>query len=330
MSAFCQVEELAKRIETLTEEKVQLKHVNDSLQRAASSIEGRLAGIQADTARLGIQLRSLQSQSFLIRQYQDSIDLLNKDIAALNKDITKKEKDIKNLDNSLTKEKKKNNTVKEEKAKLERQVNLLYDTIQLKNEAMAQLEQANAIAVMQAHDKGYADALKVIKLFFNNDFDLLTETVNRDMLNQYRTIVQDKAVQDRIRHLSIFLSAREALEQKYNKGNIDTRLRELATIPATPRVEALRTKLKDFQMCNVALKATLLDIQRYNKDMGVAVNEKESKTKRAKIMTYLSDYIYNYEFNFTDYPYLAGIVIEVMNAFYRDSDTDINGIINKL
>lgn len=318
MNAFCQ-QDCFERIESLTEEKIRLKHINDSLQKAAKSLENKLAIMQSDTVKLGKQLRSLQSQNALIARYQDSIDILNN-----------KTKEVKTLKDKLAKEVKKNRSVKEEKIKLEQTVKLLKDTIRLKNDGMVRLEKAKTAAVLQAKEEGYAVALNVVENFFNKDFDLLAQIVNRNMLNQFGDIVHNKSVKVKIAHLKTFVVASEALSQRYSKDIVDMSLHQLATIPTTPGVEALRTKLNDYKLCNDALKETLLKIQNYNDKTGKTFFDSDKEIKRTKIMTYLSDYIYNYEFNFTDYPYLAGIVIEVMNAIYRDSDTNIKGIIDKL
>jgi len=48
-----------------------------------------------------------------------------------------------------------------------------------------------------------------------------------------------------------------------------------------------------------------------------------------EIMAELSDYFYNYSFDFAEYPYLTGIVMEIINRKQRDANADISDLMRE-
>ena len=54
------------------------------------------------------------------------------------------------------------------------------------------------------------------------------------------------------------------------------------------------------------------------------------KKKLDKILAEFSFFIFNYEFNFLDYPYLSDIILEIIKRKQPNADADISNLLNKL
>ena len=48
-----------------------------------------------------------------------------------------------------------------------------------------------------------------------------------------------------------------------------------------------------------------------------------------EILAELSDYFYNYSFDFAEYPYLSGIVMEIINRKQKDANADISDLMEE-
>ena len=54
------------------------------------------------------------------------------------------------------------------------------------------------------------------------------------------------------------------------------------------------------------------------------------KSKLNKILSELSTFIFGYNFNFVDYPYLTDIVLEIIKRKQPNPDADINDLLEKI
>jgi hypothetical protein len=52
--------------------------------------------------------------------------------------------------------------------------------------------------------------------------------------------------------------------------------------------------------------------------------------KKIIVLSEISVYIFNYDFNFTYYPYLSNIVLEIIKRKQPDADADISDLLNAL
>ena len=52
--------------------------------------------------------------------------------------------------------------------------------------------------------------------------------------------------------------------------------------------------------------------------------------KYKKILSEISTYIFEYDFNFVDYPYLSDIISQLIKLKRTNPDADINDLIKKL
>jgi hypothetical protein len=94
-------------------------------------------------------------------------------------------------------------------------------------------------------------------------------------------------------------------------------------------------KIKDiignYQTLNEGLKETLERIIALDKrEMVSGMSNEIRKKKLDKILAEFSSYIFNYEYNFSDYPYLSGIILEIIKRKQPNADADISDLLKKL
>ncbi len=101
------------------------------------------------------------------------------------------------------------------------------------------------------------------------------------------------------------------------------------------RESALLSKLKEtignYQVFNEGLKETLGKIVVLDKAEAVSGMSKEIQRKKFdKILAEISAYIFNYDFNFSNYPYLSDIFLEIIKRKQPNPDADISDLLKRL
>jgi hypothetical protein len=66
------------------------------------------------------------------------------------------------------------------------------------------------------------------------------------------------------------------------------------------------------------------------REVVASMEDEIQKQKFNKILSEISLYIFNYDFNFVDYPYLSDIVLEIMKRKQPNPDADITYLLAKL
>jgi len=183
---------------------------------------------------------------------------------------------------------------------------------------------------MQDKEKGKQEALNPIIQAYNKPFDELIisstkQTVERDM-----SIVGDKTeVQPKLLSLQIYFNSELVLSEKYSEQKVENAITKLKSIEQTELVLKLTDKLSKYKLCNDGLKTTIDKILEIDKKF-VANDDYTQKTKLNDVLNELAWYFRNYRFNFTDYPYLTEIVLEIIKLKQKDANTDIANLKDKL
>ena len=299
-------QDLIKEIQKLT-------LVNDSLQKQV--IKPLNDSILRLNSSLGIEITKLNKQIKKENELIKKINILESNIAELNKNTSKIA-----IDNLSAK----NDTLNEKIAELN-------NIIIVKNSEIIKEKENGVKKAIQEKEKGKQEVLSQIIQNYSIPFDELIKistlkTVDRDM----SLVGNNKEVQKILLNLQRYLNSEKVLNDKFDEKKVKDAKAQLLSIEQTDSsVLKLTERLSDYKLCSDALKTTINEILEIDKTK-TAVTDKSRNDKLLSILDRLASYIRNYSFNFSDYPYLNEIVLEIINRKQKDPNTDITDLNSKL
>ena len=292
----------------------------------------------------GAQIDSLQKKvieplndsiSGLISSYSKKNSALSDSISNHN-DITRDlKKQILGLEFTVTELNK--NKVKEERDSLVEEVSSLKKKVDEQEKIMKRKadirkgEKAQSlIDLNEARKTGKQEVLNRIINTYQKPLDSLIKssslkTVEDDM----NTVRGEISGTDVLFELQKYFKSEQILNEKFNEQSVVIELDNIGELEKTELVKRLSKNITSYKYLNEDLKKTIQRIILEDKSF-IAYNSESESQKKGKIFSELASFIYNYDFNFTDYPYLSGIVLEIINQKQKDPNTDINYLLNKL
>lgn len=298
-------------------EKIQaLTLVNDSLQKQVikplnDSIAKLNAVHSAELNLLKTQVDSLKQEKFALN---NKVKILESEISDLNKTKIKAERDrYKKMLDSINAR-----TIALEAIITEKEV------------LISKEKQLGEQKALQEKEIGKQEVINQILQSYNRPFDELIASSTLQMVERDLLIVGDKLPQgNKLPALQSYFIAEQVLHEKFNQHKVDNAVSLIAGIEQTDLVKKLNKNLNDYKLCNDALKKTIEKIVKIDEDF-VANDDETQKDKLKEILTELSWYFRNYRFNFSDYPYLSEVVLEIMKLKQKDANTDIRYLLEKL
>jgi hypothetical protein len=188
--------------------------------------------------------------------------------------------------------------------------------------------------VLQEKENGKQEALEnLVNTYKNKPFDQLIkfsslESVQRDIL-----LVGDNVqVKLGLNDLLIYLKAKEQLKKKFDADQIKNTQVQLNQITQkSSLINKLKEDIEKYQIFNKGLSEMLNEIIKMDINFTGEGLDEETRTKKLnKILSEVSSYIFNYNFNFTDYPYLSDIVLEIIKRKQPNTDAIVTDLLNKL
>lgn len=293
-TAFTQQDQPNENKFLLEEVKKQVIQI-DSLKRLNASLE-----------------KSVVQHQSIIKKSQDSIKGLKTNLSALE-------------------------SFRANKSNMELQLNEQKDYIAQLTLALSEKEkktiseaQKNTQLLKEAKEQGKNDVLsKIVEKYKNKSFDELIvaskkESVQFDKLH----IGKNKEIETILNDLESFFNAKGTLEKKYLSTSIKEALNQLNFIKKeSERVKTLKRALQLYETFNKGLKETIQNIMVVDKEKSVAgMPDHIQKMKLYDINVY----IFNYDFNFSEYPYLTEIMLELIKRKQLNPDADIADLLDKL
>jgi hypothetical protein len=278
-------------------------------------------------------------QTELQNEVQKNLDLSN----AYKKDTLALQKQIKELRNEVSSEKQKvsalnKNKIKEERDKLLTEVNSLNIEISTLNQTIA--EKDIQIADEKAKIKTIAEKAKkdgeteaitaIVTSYESKTFDELINSSSKESVQRDIQLVgNDVDIKQVLNDLQIYFEAKELLGKKYDNDKIKDAQTQLNRIK---RESVLLDKFKKtvdlYQTFNDGLEDTIRKLVKLDNDESVEGLDDETQNKKFyKIMSEISTYIFGYDFNFIDYPYLSDIVLEIIKRKQPNADADISNLV---
>ena len=186
----------------------------------------------------------------------------------------------------------------------------------------------------EEYTKGKNDILlPIIHLYKNRPFDEILlyttlEASNRALLLN----VNDPAIRQTLSNLLICQSGFDLLNGKFDPAQAQIVKSQLDQINLkSTRLIRLKKNITDFSVVNNAFLETvnkIIEVDRIEV-VGGMIDEVKKK-KLSKILLELSRFTFNYEFNFSDYPYLSNILLDIIIRKHPDPDADISDLLKKI
>lgn len=181
--------------------------------------------------------------------------------------------------------------------------------------------------------KGREEILNIIvQNYKNSTFDELVIsssllTVRRD-LSILGTSYKDTQV---ISDLEKYFRAQDVLTKRYDPAQAKIALNLLIQIKQkSTSIENLKEKIDNYSLLSEGLKGTISNLITLDDREEAGKEDKIKKLKLNKVINQISLYIFNYNFNFSDYPYLSEILLEVFKRKQPNPDAVISDLLEKL
>lgn len=275
----------------------------------------------------------LRSKNDSIRVYSHTIEetgkTLNDTIKQLRADLSKlkkftKEKEafdaqLKQLNDSIT--------------LLKNQIALKDSQFVIKESQITQTKQLADQKAIQEKENGKREALaNILNTYKGKKFDDLIKMSSKESVQRDRQLVGNTEVKQTLDDLEKYFNAQELFSKRFEINSVKNAQNQINQInQQSELVTNLKDKLENFKIFNDGLKEMIEKINNLDKKESVkGMGEQIEKQKYNKILSELTSYIFSYDFNFTDYPYLSGIYIEIIKRKQPNADADISDLLYKL
>jgi hypothetical protein len=318
-AAYSQVTLSVKEYDELKTEKTNLANKIDSLQRTLKHAN--------DSLQKGWK-HANDSITKLISENKIEIKRLTDRVGKLEKDLAKEKDKVADLNKSTVKIQ--NDTLQNQNNRLNAQIADLKQIIADKDKQIAEIRKNGDIKANEKYQAGRNDALSsLINSYKNKSFDDLIKSSTKESVHRDFLLINHTEVGQTLIDLQTYFSAKELLSKKFDDSQIKNAQPQLDSLKQQSELlKNLKETIRDYKLCNDALKTTIEKIQKIDKVP--ANDDKTQEIKLKDILFELAWYFRNYRFNFTDYPYHSYIVLEIMNRKQKDANADISDLLEKL
>jgi hypothetical protein len=186
----------------------------------------------------------------------------------------------------------------------------------------------------EENEKGKNEILSIIiNRYKSQPFDELIKSTTKQSVVQDLMLFQNQTeITQILSELQIYFISKELIDAKLDITQIQIQEKQLSqNKKKSAELEKIRKIISSYQLFNDGLKQTLGKIIALDEKEVVSEMSKEiQKKKFDKILAELSSYIFNYDFNFSDYPYLSDIILELIKRKQPNADAEISDLLKKL
>ena len=210
---------------------------------------------------------------------------------------------------------------------------LLQTQLLNKDKQIATIEQQGVQKAQQEKERGKRETLTNHVNTYKKPFnDLIKSSSKESVQRDMQLVGNDAEVKHILNDLQIYFNVKELLTMKFDAVQIKNAQTQIEQIK---QESALLDKLKEtvgnYQIFNDGLKEMIGKLVALdNRESVAGMGNEIQKQKFNKIMSEISTYIFNYDFNFIDYPYLSDIVLEIIKRKQPNADADVTDLLKKL
>lgn len=251
-----------------------------------------------------------------MRVLKDSVKIVKRDLHDLRK--FKEEKD--NLNTQLIQK--------------SDSISLMKLTLSKTNEQLATEKRNTQRLAGEEREKSKENLSKfIIEFYQSSPFDNLIDLSSLDFIRRdARLMTRASDLQPLSGNLDKFFAATKALQNKFDAERVNEALNELSKMPGeSKKANKMRDLLGNYKTFSDGLRETITKLIALDKIESVAnMPESVKKAKYNKVFSEISRYIFNYDLKFSDYPYLTGVISEIIKLKQPNPDADISGYSSKL
>ena len=290
----------------------------DSLQKKYKFLD-----IKIDSLQKVIKSHEISKQQQLLKfqasqkKYLDTIEILNSDLLIFQK-------------------------FKVEKTKFELRIKAKSDSLVWYNKEIItrdqEIKNISEKGIREAKlekEKGKNEICALIAMFYRNkSFDVLIMSTSLSSVQFDKQLLGGNYVDVKqiLLDLETYFNASNLVSKKFNVTESNTYLNQLGLIKQQSKlVDALKESLDNFKIVNDGLLLCIQNILALdNKESVNGMNENIIKLKFNKILAEISIYIFDYDFNFVEYPYLADVLFEIIKRKQPNPDADISDLLKRI
>lgn len=284
-------------------------------------------------------ISEIKNQTIVIDSLSKVIKKERDDLKLLNEIFKIKTDSINGLKSTLSKLEK----FKNEKKKFDEQLKLKSDSISTlikqKNEITQKISddkmkyEQNMIS---EKEKTRLDFLNQITSFYNGkSFDELILNSSKNTIERDLKITGTTELKLLLNDLKVYFEARDLLDNRFNAEVTKAKLDNLNKIKQqSVLLEKLKDQLENYQSVNNGLiecLKSLIDLDKKGLVMSNSGHDKEViQLKLNKIQTQISKFIFDFDFNHADYPYLSNVLSKVIKLKVPNPDADISKLLKNI
>lgn len=263
----------------------------------------------------------------------DRVIKQSKEIDSLGKRVVNLEIDNKRLSTLINNKDKENKKLSTQVTKLNscKPLKITHDSLLVKYK---ELEKSN-----RTLESNYQDDLKTYKTkaqiyskistnYKTQDFEYLISNFSKESVaRDSKLLIQDKEIQKRFNELKFYFEAKELLSNPYDANKIQIAQNKLNSIDQTSeKLDNLKQLLEDYKDNYHGLKDCLENISKI--DSKVSEMPEDVRRDKIKDIIYeLSTYIFDYDINFNDYPYISKVLNRIIIDKYGNPDKNISKLL---
>lgn len=188
--------------------------------------------------------------------------------------------------------------------------------------------------ILQEYENGKQQALSTLEETYKNKaFDDLIKATGKESVQRDKSLVgNNDELKLVLNDLLIYFNAKEQLSKRFDAVQIKNKQAQLDQIKQNSiLVDKLKKDFAYYKIFNNGLIEMLNKIIKIDKEFIVdGMNEETIQLKQNLIFSEISYYIFNYDFNLSDYPYISNIVIEIFKRKQPNADADISDLLMRL
>lgn len=168
--------------------------------------------------------------------------------------------------------------------------------------------------------------------YLSKDFDELIQSSTLNSIQRDATLLDDNSeVTSILTDLEKYFEAKNAIGLKLDEILLKNSLTDINTIEReSTLLNKLRKDIENYPTFADDLKSSIeriIDLD--SKETVIGMNSEIQKMKHAKIMNEISEYIFGFDFQLVDYPYLSNIIFEVLKEKQPNPDADISFLLKR-
>lgn len=261
--------------------------------------------------RLTLENDSLKKRiEFVENRYKDILANCNNEKNRLESE----NKDLQRKNTQLQKEVDNNKNIRTERDNLKQENETLLKRLEIEKQ--------------EQFEAGKKSVINRIEQTYGDEFDMLIRSTSLQTIQRDLPFVEDTVIEKKMQDLQLYFEVQQVLCEKYDEQKVQAALSQIKSLPQTKTVKALGESLDKYPFSFNALGETINKIIENDKNF-IANDDFIKKEKMKVVMAELSDYFYNYDFDFAEYPYLSSIVMEIMNRKQKDVNADLSDMLKK-